>query len=1197
MMEHSSSEDEDITMSSNEITFTTRTEDVPPQDRTRASRRTTSILSINSESLGDLDPSDRTCTTGESLNLSGLGSLNYDNNNDEHHYSASYESYEDEKARILAHLMQNHSEAVTASLVERTMLIQSVIWLSHHVPGCVVELLLEDVVCNRQKLKGRQSELHDYKVDGTGDSEIVRAMKDLTTNETTSPAITDCSPYIIGADQKTTSIKAAGDSSANIADSEIVMAMRDLTTNETASPATADCSPVINGEDEKITSILEADEAAGDADQHSYVPLNDTNTAPIHTFQAAKEEKLPISKKHDSALLFVDMSGFTKISTILDVESLSNAINSYFQLIVNEVTHHGGDILKFAGDAIFAEWKSELNQTIEYCVMQAANCASSIVANCSDYPIHSTPVGMSRASMRLENARQSSNRGLRTSLVSSSQSSVRNLRRSIQSADEYQYARRNSVDSCCSTDETLPRRASTGEAPGRRRSSVGTGPRPVKLATLNVKCGIGVGRIVGVHVGDDASRREYLILGDPIDQVAAAEAEATNGQVFASPEAIAVLSKIATLNKSCGEDNIHQKPVCIAVRQQQFFQATGKKSPEEGPVAKTEPESLLNRCEALDMSELRLLKRMIALYVHPVVVNDENESQNQVTLRRASDTDRHLSQAELRNVFVAFISPQIEYKLTGDEEQDGKLINLLNDIMNLTTRNLNRAGGHLRQFIVDDKGVVLICTFGLRGSTFPNMISQRALPLTRSIYESLQEELGIKCKIGGTYGRAYCGVVGGLSRHEFAVLGPSVNLSARLMAFKFNPGILVDKNVRLLTSHSQIFFKPLPSVTAKGYDEPVPIFEPLKSNESQFGKLKPNFIGRSKEIKQVMNIAKGLALHSDASKFVFVSAASGSGKSSMIVQTTARVRAMIKKMNKSIVVTRHVSNEGDSRVPFSLFRSVFKDLLNELRHEEDTRSHASNRGESTFELSVEDVWDNLSLASQSSKDSMMSTDANRFRYLCDELNAPPDFAEVVGRRLLGIRDKSLGSSTTTGTPNLDLIVEFLVNAFIRCTEHSDLVLLSLDDVQDLDEMSFKVVQGIFERGQNVLILCGSRPLSSYQLAVDSSFWAELQGSFLQMKRFVEIDLQPLTHCEVRDFIAISLDVAPSEINDRFSQSIFTVTGGMPHFLSKCINCACVSSLCLTHLRRAIFRLCRREHQKIGTLYSNGKWPGWVKKCR
>ena len=66
------------------------------------------------------------------------------------------------------------------------------------------------------------------------------------------------------------------------------------------------------------------------------------------------------------------------------------------------------------------------------------------------------------------------------------------------------------------------------------------------MATLNVKCSVGVGHIVGIHVGDDISRREYLILGDPIRQVARAEAAAQHGEVFASPEAIQYLSRLDT---------------------------------------------------------------------------------------------------------------------------------------------------------------------------------------------------------------------------------------------------------------------------------------------------------------------------------------------------------------------------------------------------------------------------------------------------------------------------------------------------------------------------------------------------------------------------------------------------------------------------------------------------------------------------
>ena len=67
------------------------------------------------------------------------------------------------------------------------------------------------------------------------------------------------------------------------------------------------------------------------------------------------DSTLPITRNHSSALLSADISGFTKFSVMMDVEPLSNAINSYFQMIVNVITSFGGDILKFAGDAVLAK--------------------------------------------------------------------------------------------------------------------------------------------------------------------------------------------------------------------------------------------------------------------------------------------------------------------------------------------------------------------------------------------------------------------------------------------------------------------------------------------------------------------------------------------------------------------------------------------------------------------------------------------------------------------------------------------------------------------------------------------------------------------------------------------------------------------------------------------------------------------------
>jgi len=164
-------------------------------------------------------------------------------------------------------------------------------------------------------------------------------------------------------------------------------------------------------------------------------------------------KRLPFYSSHETALLFVDISGFTKLSTKLDVETLSKTINNYFELIVNEISSCGGDILKFAGDALFAEWPvvkvSENTQpqsesklawlrngthSLEDSTYCAAVCGANIVEKCSDFK--------------------------------------------VQISNE--------------SDD---------------------------IAFLNVHCGLGAGEVIAVFVGEENSKKEFLLLGDPIDQV------------------------------------------------------------------------------------------------------------------------------------------------------------------------------------------------------------------------------------------------------------------------------------------------------------------------------------------------------------------------------------------------------------------------------------------------------------------------------------------------------------------------------------------------------------------------------------------------------------------------------------------------------------------------------------------------------
>ena len=204
--------------------------------------------------------------------------------------------------------------------------------------------------------------------------------------------------------------------------------------------------------------------------------------------------KLPCSVERESALLFCDMSGFTKLSTMLDAESLSKVINAYFDMIVSEVIQHGGDILKFAGDAFFAEWS--VNQE--------------------------------------EDEDDDDTNGDNDSAAATTTNPLADLNASLM---EFAWDDNSTSDNIPKISTCAMRAARCAQAIVSKYSDyhVTTSPNAANTssdtqAMLNVHCGLGVGSLVGLHVGDYKEdqhedhatvemRREFLILGDPIDQV------------------------------------------------------------------------------------------------------------------------------------------------------------------------------------------------------------------------------------------------------------------------------------------------------------------------------------------------------------------------------------------------------------------------------------------------------------------------------------------------------------------------------------------------------------------------------------------------------------------------------------------------------------------------------------------------------
>ena len=560
---------------------------------------------------------------------------------------------------------------------------------------------------------------------------------------------------------------------------------------------------------------------------------------------------LPYSTRRESALLFVDISGFTKLSTMLDVEELSKAINSYFELIVHQISAHGGDVLKFAGDALFAEW-SALSEELDLaeCTKAAAMCGASIVKRASGFKVY----------------------------------------------------------------------GSKGKGSKNKQVSAGSNIR-VRVATLDVHCGLGVGPLTGLHVGNVGAtlggplqvenRREYLFLGSPIDQVAKAEEIAQKGELVASPEAIEMLSHTCSLPDSLLSS---KNPAVIALRSEFYVQP---KSPclsltsvtrdhEEGD----DLEVLRERCKVLSTPVLDHARDQLGLYVHPVVRGDLRA----LTSKRLS-VEGHRAEAELRNVYVLFISPKVSAQVTGNPIEDARLFSELSDIMMVTMRALDRHQGQLRQFIVDDKGVVLIATWGLRGSTFPNMIGDYSLPATMAIYDDLLSELGVRSSIGATFGKVYCGVVGGVKRHEFAVLGPSVNLAARLMASKENPGILVDAEVREQGKNA-FAFKSYGSIQAKGYADPVPTFQPLQAIQRK-SITSVGVVGRKKEEKVFVDLTRNILESSPIkANMVVLRGEAGVGKTSILNHAAEKIRSFCGLYQQHVCICRTSCKLDEELVPF-----------------------------------------------------------------------------------------------------------------------------------------------------------------------------------------------------------------------------------------------------------------------------------------
>lgn len=99
-------------------------------------------------------------------------------------------------------------------------------------------------------------------------------------------------------------------------------------------------------------------------------------------------DNIPHVLEFNAVLLFADVSGFTALtekytlSSEKGTDALTVTLNNYIGNIVKYILKSGGDVLKFAGDAILAAWKVKTRADLKFAISQVARCSLIIQENC-----------------------------------------------------------------------------------------------------------------------------------------------------------------------------------------------------------------------------------------------------------------------------------------------------------------------------------------------------------------------------------------------------------------------------------------------------------------------------------------------------------------------------------------------------------------------------------------------------------------------------------------------------------------------------------------------------------------------------------------------------------------------------------------------------------------------------------------------
>ncbi|KNE71224.1 hypothetical protein AMAG_15879 [Allomyces macrogynus ATCC 38327] len=593
----------------------------------------------------------------------------------------------------------------------------------------------------------------------------------------------------------------------------------------------------------------------------------------------------PVALEGWGAVVMCDVSGYSSLTSALadrgaeGTELMANIMKDFLDKIIQIISVHGGDIVKFVGDAVIFYWKhtepsaawledGEATirrqhpnwdpEKVQECldrallqrrgrlVVQAAECCFDLLGKLKNYKVKIPMPGTGGGAVVLDG----------------------------------------------SITSGVTRSANGGVAMFEERE-------------LKIHLGIGAGKIYDIHVGGDPGRWEHFVVGDAMEQLAIVLDLAKPGQVALSKKAFEWFKHCVNLGRVHLESYDTKKcyivnglepsainyilPPGEANENNGFMdlwdvQLAGDPRPEgidgyRQYINQSALFKLANDLQAaspfqlnqgvahlMSLNELRQVTTVFikigSLSFAPVeavedaikeqegFINEQEE--NLVQIRRdilaARDTqvapqatpdvvaemestihDLKTQYADASTALAA--SRQVLKRLEADAKIALKdALARCQGAMTEVQVALKRHEGILRQFHVDDKGAVILAFFGLP----PLAHKDDAVLGLRAAMEIVVEfrKLFEKFSVGVSTGVVSIGGVGNSLRTEYALMGDSINMAARLMGLPAAKNSLVCDERTYVLCMREFDFVDLGQAVVKGKANPINVYQPVRHRAS-----------------------------------------------------------------------------------------------------------------------------------------------------------------------------------------------------------------------------------------------------------------------------------------------------------------------------------------------------------------------------